>query len=69
MPEKVKEDKAKEICACMHVTDHEIEDAVLEGARTYLEVQEHTKAGTVCGECREKTEELLAHFIEKHFKK
>jgi nitrogen fixation NifU-like protein len=67
MPEKVKQDKAKEICQCMHVTDHEIEDAVLEGARTYLDVQEHTKAGTVCGQCREKTEELLYTYVKKHF--
>jgi len=67
MPEKVREDKAKVICECMHITDHEIEDAVLEGARTYLDVQEHTKVGTVCGGCREKTEELIHAYITKHF--
>jgi nitrogen fixation NifU-like protein len=67
MPEKVREDKAKIICQCMNVTDHEIEDAVLEGVRTYLELQEHTKLGTVCGQCKDAATELMQRYIQKHF--
>ena len=67
MPEKIKEDKAKTICQCMNVTDHEIEDAVLEGVRTYLELQEHTKLGTVCGQCKDEAANLLDDYIKKHF--
>jgi len=67
MLSKVKEDKAKTICQCMNVTDHEIEDAVLEGVRTMLELQEHTKLGTVCGECKEEANELMNNYIKKHF--
>lgn len=67
MPEKVREEKAKIICQCMNVTDHEIEDAVLEGVRTYLELQEHTKLGTVCGQCKDEATELMQRYIEKHF--
>ena len=48
-------------------TDHEIEEAVLEGARSYIEVQEHTKLGTVCGQCKDETEELIKKYIEGHF--
>ena len=51
----------------MNVTDLEIEEAVLEGARTYLELQEHTKLGTVCGQCKEEALKLLAGYIKEHF--
>lgn len=67
MPEKVREDKARIICQCMNVTDHEIEDAVLEGVRDYDTLQEHTKLGTVCGQCRSGAQKLLAEYIKKHF--
>ena len=67
MPEKVRRETAKLICRCMNVTDHEIENAVLEGVRTYLELQEHTKLGTVCGQCRDTAELLMREYIQKHF--
>ncbi len=69
MHDKIKEDKAKIICQCMNVTDHEIEDAALEGVRTYLELQEHTKLGTVCGQCKDEATRLLGDYIKKHFEK
>ncbi len=65
--DKVREEKAKIICQCMSVTDHEIEHAVLEGARTWLDLQEHTKAGTVCGQCKTECLVLMGEFISKHF--
>lgn len=65
--EKIKEEKAIIICECMDVTDHEIEEAVLEGARTYLQLQEQTKLGTVCGNCKEEAEKQLKKFIQQHF--
>ena len=67
MEDKIQREKAKVICQCMNVTDHEIEEAVLEGARTYLELQEHTKLGTVCGQCKEEAIRLLNEYIKKHF--
>ena len=67
MPEKVKEEETREVCKCMNVTDKEIEEAVLEGARTYLELQEHTKVGTVCGDCKEGVLRLLDRFRKDHF--
>ena len=69
MAEKVREEKAKTICQCMNVTDHEIEDAVLEGVRTYLQLQEHTKLGTVCGQCKDEATKLMDSYIDKHFGK
>jgi len=67
MPEKVVEEKARVICKCMNVTDHEIEEAVLEGARTFLGLQERTKMSTVCGKCKDEAERLLQVYMKEHF--
>ncbi len=67
MPEKVRSEKARVICQCMNVTDAEIEHAVLEGARSFLDLQERTKLATVCGQCKPAAEKLLAFYINQHF--
>ena len=67
MADRVVKEEARIVCQCMNVTDHEIEEAVLEGARTFYELQEHTKLGTVCGQCEEEATGLLNEYIEKHF--
>ncbi|MFH1355423.1 MAG: iron-sulfur cluster assembly scaffold protein [Candidatus Omnitrophota bacterium] len=69
MQDKVKREKARIICQCMNVTDLEIENAVLEGARTLLELQEKTKLGTVCGQCKSEAAVLLGKYIKEHFTK
>ena len=65
--DSVEEEEAKVICQCMNVTDEEIEEAVLEGARTYLELQEYTKLGTVCGQCKDEALKLLSRYNKDHF--
>ena len=67
MEDKVKREEARLICQCMNVTDQEIEHAVLEGARTYYELQERTKLGTVCGQCKDEAIKLLREYVKKHF--
>lgn len=69
MLDKVKQEQAHIICQCLGITDKEIENAVLEGARDYLQLQERTKIGTVCGKCKDKTEKLLSEYIAKFFSK
>lgn len=66
-PGKVVREEARIICKCMNVTDHEVEEAVLEGARTLLELQEKTKMSTVCGKCKDEAEALLKVYLKKHF--
>ena len=66
MSEKVVEEEARVVCQCMNVTDREIEDAVLEGARTFYGLQERTKLGTVCGQCEEEATDLLREYMDKH---
>jgi len=67
MDDKIKKIEAEIVCRCMNVTDHEIEEAVLEGARTYLDLQERTKLGTVCGGCKDRALELLDKYKKEHF--
>lgn len=67
MQDKVREEEARIVCNCMNITDHEIEEAVLEGARTFYELQEKTKIGTVCGECEEEATRLVELYRNKHF--
>ncbi len=67
MEDRVRKEQVKIVCQCMNVTDHDIEEAVLEGARSYYELQERTKLGTVCGQCKEEAEALLEKFKHIHF--
>jgi len=57
-----KDDDAVVICTCLGITDKDIETAVKAGARSWQQLQEATKIGTVCGGCKEKAEELLHEF-------
>ncbi|MDR0554850.1 MAG: iron-sulfur cluster assembly scaffold protein [Treponema sp.] len=50
---------ATEICRCLFITDKDIEDAFSRGVRTWEELQQATKIGTVCGSCKEKAMEFL----------
>jgi len=67
MTDKIETKEAIVVCECMEVTDHEIEEAVLEGARTFYDLQEITKIGTGCGECRQDATMLMQEYINKHF--
>ncbi|MDR2159592.1 MAG: iron-sulfur cluster assembly scaffold protein [Treponema sp.] len=53
---------ATEICHCLGITDKDIENAFHKGARTWGDLQQATKIGTVCGGCRDKALELLHEF-------
>jgi nitrogen fixation NifU-like protein len=53
---------ATEICHCLGITDKDIENAFHAGARTWEQLQQATKIGTVCGGCKEKALELLHEF-------
>jgi nitrogen fixation NifU-like protein len=60
--DKIEREKATMVCQCMNVTDKDIERAAREGAKTWLDLQNKTKIGTVCGQCRKKAEELLHEY-------
>ena len=52
----------KVVCNCQHVTKGMIKDAVESGANTLKEVQEKTKAGTICGACLNNVQDLVEQF-------
>jgi NifU-like protein len=51
------------VCNCLNITDKDIEQAVKDGARSWEQLQEATKIGTVCGGCKPRAEELLHEYI------
>jgi nitrogen fixation NifU-like protein len=56
---KIKKEQTKLICQCMNVTDKDIKEAIAHGAKTYEDIQAMTKAGTVCGQCKDEIENIL----------
>ena len=49
----------KEICHCLGISDKDIERAFQNGARDWEQLQQATKIGTVCGQCKDEALELL----------
>jgi nitrogen fixation NifU-like protein len=58
-----KGEEAEVVCNCLGITDKDIETAVKAGTRTWASLQEATKIGTVCAECKPRAEELLHEFV------
>ena len=67
--ERIEEEKAKIVCNCLNVTDHEIEEYVLEGVEDFETLQEKTKISTGCGGCREEAEAVFKQYRGKYFSK
>lgn len=65
-PERMKAEGSRLIDKVVGVTDKDIEQAVLAGARTLLELQQKTKVGTGEPNCLSEAEELLRFYLEKH---
>lgn len=47
------------VCGCYNVTEQDIKNAINNGAKSYEEVQDITKAGTGCGGCVVSGRELV----------
>ncbi|WP_242985416.1 (2Fe-2S)-binding protein [Vallitalea okinawensis] len=47
------------VCACFDVSEEEIREAVKKGATTVEAVGEATNAGTGCGGCQSRIQELI----------
>lgn len=64
---RILEQKAKVVCNCLNVTDHEIEEWVLEGVKDFESLQEKCKISTGCGECRPEAERHFQQYLNKYF--
>ena len=58
---------AKIVDKVLKITDHDIEEAVLEGADTFEKVQKKTKVGTGDPTCIEEVHQLIRFYKEKYF--
>ncbi|MBI2112380.1 iron-sulfur cluster assembly scaffold protein [Candidatus Woesearchaeota archaeon] len=65
--EKVIEEKHRMIDHIAKVTDHDIEEAVLEGATTFEAVQKKTKVGVANKQCIPEVEQLIKFYKEKYY--
>lgn len=63
MEERIPQEETVTVCTCIGVTDKDIEEAVKQGDRTWEDLQNRTKIGTGCGECREEAKELLHQYV------
>ena len=54
---------ATEICHCLGITDKDIENAFNKGSRSWEQLQQATKIGTVCGQCKDQAMELLHSLV------
>jgi nitrogen fixation NifU-like protein len=65
--EKIKVEAGRIIDKVLKITDHDIEEAVLEGADTLEKMQQRTKVGTGDPSCIPEVEQLIRFYKEKYF--
>jgi len=65
--DRVKVEGARLIDKVLKITDHDIEEAVLDGADTLEKVQAKTKVGTGDRSCLPEVEQLIRFYKEKYF--
>ncbi len=65
--DRVRDENIKVIDKILKITNKDIEEAVLEGARTFEDVQERTKVGIQDKNCIPEVKELIEFYIKKHF--
>jgi len=66
-PKKEAKKSGVVVCECLNVTDKEIEEAVMEEAFTWEQLQERTKVSTGCGQCKDEARALFIQYLEKYF--
>jgi len=65
--DKIEVEQGRVIDTVLKVTDHDIEEAVLDGADTLAKVQAKTKVGTGDPSCLPEVEQLIRFYKEKYF--
>lgn len=60
---RIQKENARIICQCLNITDKDIDTAVKNGAKTFMDLQYQTKISTVCGQCKDEAEEYLHQSI------
>ena len=66
-PSRINVEQGRIIDKVLKITDHDIEEAVLEGADTLEKLQQKTKVGTGDPSCIPEVEQLLRFYTEKYY--
>lgn len=53
------------VCVCNMVVENEILIALKKGARSTIDIQKATKAGTSCGKCLMTIDRIVEEFLEQ----
>ncbi|MBE6349475.1 MAG: iron-sulfur cluster assembly scaffold protein [Spirochaetaceae bacterium] len=61
-PSLAGQEEVEIICACLNVSDKDLEEAYKAGDRTWEDFQARTKIGTGCGACKQKALEKIHEF-------
>ena len=56
----------KVICKCRRLTKGDVADAVEQGAVSFRQVKNATRAGDACGHCKKKIKKLIRKLTEDH---
>lgn len=56
-------EKDDHVCVCKDVSYGEIEAAIDDGAQSYEDILEETDAGSICGGCIERINEILDRLV------
>lgn len=62
---RIKTTKSRVICECLNINEHDIEEAILEGADSFEKLQDHTKVATGCGKCKPEVIKLLKKYVKE----
>ena len=65
--DKIEIEGAKIIDKILKITDKDIEEAVLEGAKTFEDVQKKTKVGIQDKSCIPEVKDLIEYYKKKYF--
>lgn len=66
-PDRILVEGAKVVDKVLNITDHDIEEAVLDGAHDLEAVQAKTKVGTGDPACLSEVEQLIRYYMDKYF--
>jgi NifU-like protein involved in Fe-S cluster formation len=67
--DRITEKETKIIDKALKITNKDIEEAVLEGAKTFEDIQKRTKIGISDKNCIPEAKKLIKYYKEKHFGK
>ena len=62
-----KNEDVEVVCECLNITAEDIRMEVLEGAKDFNTLQERTKISSMCGNCRERAQELQAEYVKRYY--